>query len=442
MELSSLVECYRSPVSFTPIINENIDIDQVECLLDEWLKTPDEYPIFGGGALLTGLTAQSKNAAVLIDRIRRRIGDAVVARADDPRMESWLAFMGSATKLSTQNPQTPIINLDIGGGTTNLAVGLNGEVLATGCLFVGARHIRVEPGTYRIVAMSTYAKSLLNYLQIPKGLGSLLAKSDLDAIFDCYLDWILASIHGDVSKFQDPIAAIHQQVPLWTRPERLKEVLRSKPIITLSGGVGELVYSTLKGNSFPSTTMFGDLGIDLAKRILSHPDWADDFQTHIPQGGGRATSFGLLRHSTQISGSTLGVGKLKILPLRDVPIIGTIDSTLPDLQWQAILDLLKSSSAAMCLQIVMNELSAESVRVLGTTIASSLESIGFPSDQPLVIMVSANVGKTLGAYITRWDMLDLSLLVIDEIPATDASFVQIGRFHGQIVPVSFYGLQR
>ena len=54
--------------------------------------------------------------------------------------------MGNCHALSKSHPTTPILNLDIGGGTTNLALGLDGQVLATGCLFVGARHFEFVPG--------------------------------------------------------------------------------------------------------------------------------------------------------------------------------------------------------------------------------------------------------------------------------------------------------
>ena len=79
--------------------------------------------VFGGGALLTGLTARRDNAATVVRLIRRRLGDTLVAAADDPCLESWLAFMGSAAGLSREHPGRPALILDIGGGTTNLALG-------------------------------------------------------------------------------------------------------------------------------------------------------------------------------------------------------------------------------------------------------------------------------------------------------------------------------
>jgi ethanolamine utilization protein EutA len=129
------------------------------------------------------------------------------------------------------------------------------------------------------------------------------------------------------------------------------------------------------------------------------------------------------------------------LPLRDLPIFGTIAAELPQAQWHTIRELLKRSENGGCVQIEMMNQDAASVRALGTRIAESLRSVDFSSGQPLVIIVPGNVGKALGHYITEWGARPLKLVVIDEIAAANAQFVQIGRLHDRVVPVSFYGLQ-
>ncbi len=434
-ELTDIAESFRSPMSLTPIKDERLDEVKVAELLDGWLAAAvrADEPIFGGGALLTGLAAQAENAAVLVSLIRQRIGNAVVARADDPRRESWLAFQGSCARLSQKYPELRFVNLDIGGGTSNLALGANGEVLATGCLFVGARHVQVEPGTYRIVQLSGYARRLFEYLGIDKGRNDELSPREVERILDSYVEWLDAAVAGDERAFASPVAHRHQQVAFAHRPLPTDH-------ITLSGGVGELVYAAVQGRGFPPTTAFGDLGIDLAERLLNHSPWADDFRTFIPEGGGRATSLGLLRHSTQISGSTLFLSQTNLLPLRDVPILGTIDASMPPDRWQALLQLLNSSNRGGCLQIRMAATSAAAVRDLGTAIAESLEAVSFPPDCPLIVIVAGNVGKALGHYITRWGTRPRTLVVIDEIPLADARFVHLGRLHDGVVPVSFYGL--
>src|SRR5205807_8088709 len=140
----------------------------------------------------TGLAARAATAAAAVGLVRRRLGDALVATADDPCLESWLAFLGSCAGLSRAQPDTPVLNLDIGGGTTNLALGRAGEVLRTGCLFVGARHIQVVPGGYRIVKLSRYARALLDHLGVRKGPGDRLNEAEVEAVLDFYLGLLQA----------------------------------------------------------------------------------------------------------------------------------------------------------------------------------------------------------------------------------------------------------
>src|SRR6476620_11025085 len=99
---------------FTPMLDgDRLDLTAVDRLLDGWLEAGRVQPseLFGGGALLTGLTAQKENAAALVALIRRRLGDALVATADDPCLESWLAFMGSCAELSRSHPDVAFLNL-------------------------------------------------------------------------------------------------------------------------------------------------------------------------------------------------------------------------------------------------------------------------------------------------------------------------------------------
>jgi ethanolamine utilization protein EutA len=438
VELSQIHEAFRSPMQFTPMAGDRLDERGAAALLDGWLAEGhvDRDRLFGGGALLTGLTAQKQNAVALVSIIRERVGDAVIARADDPRLESWLAFMGNCARLSRQHPTTPIINLDIGGGTTNLALGLDGQVVATGCLFVGARHVQVEPGTYRITQLSSYAEEVFEHLGLRKHCGDELNANEVNRILDLYEHWLAAAVAGDESTFSEPLARLHEQVSFRTRA-----IAGKKPLITLSGGVGELVYAIIQGKVPPGETPYGDLGIDLAQRIAKHEVWAGDFRNCIPEGGGRATSFGLLRYSTQISGSTLYLSDPEILPLRDLPIFGTLDQTLPDDQWQTILQLLLRSACGGCVRIKLADLGAEAVRKLGARIAEGLRSVNFPAGHPIVLLLAGNAGKTLGHYITEWGARPLTLIVVDEIAAPRAQFVHIGRLHDRVVPVSFYGLQ-
>ena len=104
MELSVTRETFRSPLMFTPLDGDRLDLAAILRLVDGWLArggiVPSHADVAGGGALLTGLTARRENASGLVAAIRKRLGPALVATADDPCLESWLAFQGSCAPLS------------------------------------------------------------------------------------------------------------------------------------------------------------------------------------------------------------------------------------------------------------------------------------------------------------------------------------------------------
>jgi ethanolamine utilization protein EutA len=435
-ELRQLREGFRSELVFTPLHDERLDEAALERLLDDWLAAGNVRPeeVFGGGALLTGLTAQKDNAATLVRLVRRRLGDALVATADDPCLESWLAFMGSCAALSRSQPHLPVLNLDIGGGTTNLALGRAGEVLRTGCLFVGARHVQVEPGGYRIVKLSRFAQALFAHLGIVKGPGEKLTEAETQAVLDWYMRLLEAAATGAREPFQEPVAGLHEQVALHLPPGMT--VLA----VTFSGGVGELIYAHLQRKLWPPTTQFGDLGIDLARRLAASPVWADSLRTYRPASAGRATVYGLLRHTTEISGSTLFLTHPNALPLADVPILGTLGPDTSDADFGSALDLVRRSARGGCLRVALPRADAAGVRALGQRLARILRESAFPAAHPLVLLMRVNFGKILGHYVTDWGRLPLDLLVIDEVADRSAQYLHVGRLRDQVLPVSFRGL--
>jgi ethanolamine utilization protein EutA len=276
-----------------------------------------------------------------------------------------------------------------------------------------------------------YAGALLERLGIG---GDELDESEVQAILDYHVRLLEAAVSGQTEVFAEPLARRHEQVP-FRLPADMGDMA-----LTLSGGVGELVYDHLQGRPWPSTTAFGDLGIDLARRLLRSPLLAPHLQRFMPATAGRATAYGLLLHSTEISGSTIYLPSPGLLPLSDLPILGSIGDNSLDAELRDLLQLVRSSSQGGCLHVRFTSAGAAAVRSLGARLAQVLRAIDFPRARPLVLLVRENLGKTLGHYVTAWGTLPLALIVIDEIAVRDAQYVQIGRPRGQVIPVSYYGL--
>jgi ethanolamine utilization protein EutA len=436
MQFSEINIVFRSEPVFTPFKNGMIDLPNVSKLIHSWLTQSKVgvHQLFSGGSIITGLAAQADNASGLQSLIKEIVGDSVIATADDPCLESWLAFMGCSASLSRYYANEVILNLDIGGGTTNAALGLNGDVQATGCYFIGARHFQFVPGSYQLVAISSYGQALLVDLKIQKQLGDSLNEDEYANIVSYYVNALEAIAQNHTDFFQSKIAKMHQQVALNIHQH-------TKPKVTFSGGVGELLYQCISGVELPSTTYFGDLGIDLARAIAQSPILSADLQTFIPENKGRATVYGLTLHNTEISGHTLFLPRPDVLPLSNLPIVAKLSLNMPNEQWQSAFKLASSRKQGACIQIInLASPNLADMRNLANMIQAHFVSCLYPANQPLVILVEANIGKALGQYCSKWGEIMHNLIVIDEVPLRHAQFLHIGRLHQQMLPVSFFGM--
>jgi ethanolamine utilization protein EutA len=204
--------------------------------------------------------------------------------------------------------------------------------------------------------------------------------------------------------------------------------------------VGELAYRHARGEPLPATTAYGDLGIDLARRIAASPSLARDLVSHAPAGLGRATIQGLALHSTEVSGTTIYLPRPEMLPLADLPILGGcgLESSASDLA--ALVDLAASAPAGACLRVEVDPVSAENVKALAQRLRDSFARAPRPLLRPLVLITTGNYGKTLGHYATDWGRSGVELVVIDEMPTRRAHFASLGAPCQNVVPVTFHGL--
>ena len=429
---------YRADPVFTPFAGEHIDANAISKFIQNWLATSHikTTELFAASAIITGLAAQQGNVEAIRALIAAHIPNAAIIAADDPHLESWLAFMGSCAALSRYHAETSILNLDIGGGTTNTALGENGNVLATGCHFIGARHFQFEPGGYQLRDVSSYGKALLAHCDIQKTIGETLNESERVQITQFYIQALEAIVQNNHTFFNSPIAAMHLQASYNMLP-------RAAPKITFSGGVGEIVYQIAAGKPVPSTTFYGDFGIDLAQAINASPVLSADLTTQVPENLGRATVTGLALNSTQVSGSSIYLKSAQLLPLRDIPILAKLPFDAPVEAWQQALSQAKTrdkvlNNGGACLQITQLPQNLQKIRAFAHMLSSEISKQNL--NMPLILLIESNFGKTLGNYITNWGKLSLQLVVIDEVVTRDAHFVNLGKLQQGLVPLSFYGM--
>ena len=429
---------YRADPVFTPFLSEYIDANAISKLIQNWLATSHikTTELFAASAIITGLAAQQGNVEAIRALIAAHIPNAAIIAADDPHLESWLAFMGSCAALSRYHAEIPILNLDIGGGTTNVALGENGNVLATGCHFIGARHFQFVPGSYQLRGVSSYGNALLAYCDIQKTIGDALNKNEITQIVTFYTHALEAIVQNNHAFFASPIASMHLQAACNIASN--DNSLGSAPKITFSGGVGEVVYQIAAGKPVPSTTFYGDFGIDLAQAIVASPVLSANLKTHVPENLGRATVTGLALNSTQVSGSSIYLPNSDLLPLRDIPILAKLPFDAPLEAWQQALSQAKTRAHGACLQVTQLPQNLQKIRAFAHMLSSEISKQNL--NMPLILLIESNFGKTLGNYITNWGKLSLQLVVIDEVATRDAHFVNLGKLQQGLIPISFYGM--
>lgn len=395
----------------TPLRGDDLDLEAIVALIDGWLAEAglDPAGVFAGGALVTGLAARRANADGLAAVVRERVGDAVVAIASDPVLESWLAFAGAAGDLSRARPDVPLLNLDVGGGTTNPAVGRAGDVVAAGCLHVGARHVRVRPGTHEVVGATPLGRALLDE-----------AGGDVDAV-----------VARLVRALEDVVLGREVDPMLLDVPIAVPRDAR----VVLSGGVGELVYAG--GESGPGR--FGDLGGELASAILASDILGAHVRELVPEHRGRATVYGVALHATEVSGATVHVDP-HALPLRDLPVVARLDADPSPARLGAAVALVARTEAGGCIQLAPGAADGlDRVRTLGARLRAALD--GLPVDRVLVVLLEEDAATALGGYATGWRGDGRGLVVLDGVAPRDAAFVTVGRVRHGVVPVAFHGLR-
>src|SRR5699024_9070364 len=103
----------------------------------------DINDVESGAIIITGEASKASNARDTIMEIADQLGDFVVATAG-PHLESVIAGHGSGAAEYSKQKGARVLNIDIGGGTSNYSVFVAGELRDTSCLNIGGRLIELD----------------------------------------------------------------------------------------------------------------------------------------------------------------------------------------------------------------------------------------------------------------------------------------------------------
>ncbi|MHA1613968.1 MAG: ethanolamine ammonia-lyase reactivating factor EutA, partial [Candidatus Thorarchaeota archaeon] len=166
---------HSGPIHLTPFKDQyNVDFQALKDLLLEDYREAGiaVSDIDTGAVIITGETAKKKNAEWIVNELAGETGKFVAATAG-PNFESVLAAHGSGAVNRSEELSKTILNCDVGGGSSNIAVCKDGQVVATAAINVGGRLIATDENNV-IVRLEDTGKELAALIGIHLQLGQIL----------------------------------------------------------------------------------------------------------------------------------------------------------------------------------------------------------------------------------------------------------------------------
>jgi ethanolamine utilization protein EutA len=407
---------WRSPIMLTPFTaHGTIDAEQLGAFIAQCYDDAGvaQETIDSGAVILTGEAIKRSNAEAIDELFAEQAGKFVCATAGH-QLEATLTAHGSGAVAYSQHPDKCVLHVDIGGGTTKLAL-IDGGVVLDVCAFaVGGRLIAAdEYGDWTriddsalLIAADLGIPATPESFALPETrqrIASRLADIAMDVITDSPLDALARSL-------------------MLTPPLQRAAV----PVaLTFSGGVAEYIFKR-------QAKEFGDVAPLLAAELRQRFRSRLSIPVVDPGGGIRATVIGASQFSVQVSGKTIYVSNGGVLPLRNVPVIRF---ELPPAYDPAEL------GASLRNRIERLDLATDAVVALAfawtqapeyaalLAVCRAIEdgvSARSASGVPLMILIDGDVGNTVGRILREELGLPCELISIDGVDLRDFDFVDAG----------------
>ena len=411
---------YRSPILLTPYrADYTIDAERLSAFVHQAYAAAGLTPaqVDTGAVILTGEAVKRTNARAIAELFAAEAGKFVCASAGH-NLEAVMAAHGSGAVALSRAEASVLLNVDVGGGTSKLALVRNGEVLETASLAVGGRLVALDPAG-RLTRIEGPARLVADDLDIELHLGETLAARDQQRLAAALADSLLEAMR------RDPPGALTQQLTL--TPPLTSEIDRIDGV-TFSGGVSEYLYGREDQD-------FGDLARLLAaairERLGSLGAPLREPHEHI-----RATVIGASQFTVQVSGNTIQVSRPEMLPLHNLQVVyprlpEAEDDLRPEVVQQAIEASLRRFDLEEGLQPValaidwngspryrlLRALADGVVQALPRTLAAGL---------PLVLVFHHDFGKLVG-HILRDELgVHTDLVSIDNVEVREFDYIDVG----------------
>ena len=407
---------YESEIIITPLL-DRLTIDMVS-LIDfierEYQKAGfSKTNIDTGAVIVTGETAKKQNALELVSKISSESGKFVSATAGR-NFEAVLGALGSGIVDVSKNTNKTIMNVDIGGGSSKIAIISNGSIISTASISVGGRLLGIDTN-FKIWKIDEPANIVMNYLGMNYTIGNTIPEQDIKLIAKELVGALLEVMSG-------PTKNVLTKKLLMT-----DDLVFSDPIdsYSFSGGISEFIYQ--KENNF-----FNDIGQYIAYEVLQH---IKERNYHIiePQNKIRATVIGAGAFSLSISGSTCYVDKTIHLPLLNVPVI-PIQVNQENFSKEKIIEEIAKSLKQYDLlegkEVIglyfkkpiyyFEKLLVEFAKALELALINSISS-----QIPIILLFEMDLARMLGLTIIRETSIQ-HLVCLDELSLQAGDWIDIG----------------
>lgn len=434
---------YRSEIYFTPLRSPT-EIDGIkvrEIIEGEYKKAGiDKSNIDTGAVIITGETARKENAKEVLDTLSGFAGDFVVATAG-PDLESIISGKGAGAHIYSKERRTGVVNIDIGGGTSNLAVFKHGEVVDTGCLDVGGRLIKIDQTTKQITYLSEKMKELIARRHLSIQIGTVATRENLQPILDAMVMALMQSV--GLRKLDEDFSLFitHKEGEDTARFTCHETIEKKCPIscISFSGGVADYIY---REESISDDFAYGDIGILLGQAIKNSP-LCKELTVLKSVETIRATVVGAGTHTMEVSGSTITYTK-DAFPIKNLPILRLTkeeeqSATSMEEAIKTKLNWFKLEGDLQRVAIAFQGEKSPSFTMVSDYAKGLLGGMRELIDRelPLIILVEHDMAKVLGQTMYRQLEYKKDVICIDSVHVENGDYIDIGKpvAEGSVLPV-------
>ena len=423
---------YEGSIINTPLLdNDTIDVDKLTDFFREEFKRAEIDPgdIQSGAVIVTGEAAKKDNAKQIVEALSNDAGKFVAATAG-ANFESSITAMGSGATARSKDYKKIILSCDIGGGTSNIAISKNGEVVSTSCISVGGRLLGVD-SEGQIWRIDEPAVKVMEQIGLNYRVEDQIPKEDVERIATKFAEVLFEVITGPANSLLAKQLMLTDDLDF---PDRIDEY-------SFSGGVAELMYGG-NGN-------YDDMGPVLANKINSlTPELTSPVIE--PKNKIRATVIGAGAYSLSISGSSGFMDDKISFPIRNVPVI-RVDVDRSQLGVEHVISQINVSFKRFDL-IEGEEIVAlyfkdpvrayyPQLELFGKSIETALTN-SIENSIPIILVFEKDIACSVGNVIRRETGLKTNLLSLDELILKEGDWIDIGEplAAGQVFPVTVKSL--